>query len=161
MRENKKIMSLLFFIAAAGIVQFAGSLFTFEAVINWYPSLNKPAFNPPSWIFAPVWTILYLLIALSGWLVWKKREEKKSLVDFALTAYSLQLFLNVLWSYLFFQLRSPAAGMAGIIFLWAAIVWNMNIFRKISKKAFYLLAPYLAWVSFAAILNFAVWRLNA
>ncbi len=160
MEKTQNKLSLLFFVGIVSIVEFIGSFFTVQAVMNWYPELIKPSFNPPNWLFAPVWTVLYILIALSGWLVWAKREENKGAVDAALTIYAIQLFLNVTWSYLFFWLNSPVMGLIGIIALWAAIVWNMASFYKISKGAFYLLIPYIIWVSFAGILNFAIWQLN-
>jgi tryptophan-rich sensory protein len=156
----QKKISLLFFVGIVSIVEFIGSFFTVQAVMNWYPELIKPSFNPPNWLFAPAWSILYILIALSGWLAWAKRGENKGAVDAALTIYAIQLFLNVTWSYLFFWLNSPVMGLIGIIALWAAIVWNMASFYRISKKAFYLLVPYIIWVSFAGILNFAIWQLN-
>ncbi|MFA5742486.1 MAG: TspO/MBR family protein [Candidatus Paceibacterota bacterium] len=164
MEKMQNKLSLLVFVGVVGAVEFIGSFLTIQAVMNWYPELIKPSFNPPNWLFAPVWSILYiliaLLIALSGWLVWAKREENKGAVDAALTIYTIQLFLNVAWSYLFFWLNSPVMGLIGIIALWAAIVWNMASFYRISKKAFYLFVPYVIWVSFAAILNFAIWQLN-
>jgi tryptophan-rich sensory protein len=160
MEKPKRILSLLIFVVIVGMVEFTGSFFTIQPAINWYPELAKPFFSPPGWLFAPVWTVLYLLIALSGWLVWAKREEKKNAADSALTIYAIQLFLNAAWSYLFFGLKSPAMGLIEIAVLWAAIAWNMASFHKISKPASYLLVPYILWVSFAAILNFAVWQLN-
>jgi benzodiazapine receptor len=128
------------------------------ALLLWYPSLNKPAWTPPDAIFAPVWTALYLTMALAAWLVWLRRPSGD--VATALGFFAVQLVLNAAWSGLFFGLHSPAAGLADIVLLWCAIVATALSFGRISVLAGWLLAPYLAWVSFAAILNFAVWQLN-
>ncbi len=160
MEKTQKKLSLLFFVGIVSIIEFTGSFFTIQAVMDWYPELIKPSFNPPNWLFAPVWTILYVLIALSGWLVWAKREEKRGAVDAALTIYAIQLFLNVAWSYLFFGSRNFGLAFAEIIILLLAILWNTASFYQVSKKAAYLLVPYSLWVSFAAILNFTIWQLN-
>ncbi|MFA5747314.1 MAG: TspO/MBR family protein [Candidatus Paceibacterota bacterium] len=160
MKNIKNPLSLLAFIAIVGAVQFAGTLSTAQSLIEWYPQLAKPVFNPPNWIFAPVWTILYLLIAVSGWMVWTRREGNEKPVDGALTVFAVQIFLNAAWSFLFFGMRSPYLGIIGIAFLWLAIAFNIFSFYRISKNAAYLLLPYIFWVSFAALLNFAVWQLN-
>lgn len=159
MQKTGKI-SLLVFVAIVGLIEFAGNLATVQSLVDWYPDLVKPSFNPPNWVFAPVWTILYLSIAVSGWLVWSKRGGREKAVDGALTVFAVQLFLNAAWSFLFFGMRSLSAGLAGIAFLLAAIAFNIFSFSRISKPAAYLLLPYIFWVSFAALLNFAVWRLN-
>lgn len=160
MQKLKTPLSLLAFIAIVGAIEFAGSFTVGLSFTEWYPSLVKPAFNPPNWIFAPVWTILYLLTAVSGWMVWNRREGKEGAVDGALTIFAVQLFLNAIWSFLFFGMRSPAFGLIGITFLWLAIALNIFSFYRISRRASYLLLPYIFWVSFAALLNFAVWQLN-
>lgn len=160
MQEIKHKISLFVFIAIVEVIQFLGAFPTLEAVINWYPDLAKPFFNPPNWLFAPVWTILYLLIALSGWMVWKEREGKERAVDLALVVYGVQLVLNAVWSYLFFGSRLLGFAFGEIIILWIAIAANIYFFKKISKGAAYLLVPYILWVSFAALLNFSVWQLN-
>jgi translocator protein len=141
---------------AAGIM---GSAFTFQAISGWYSSLIKPFWTPPSWAFGPVWTVLYILMGISLYLVWSaKLADRKSL---ALSVFVVQLALNVSWSVLFFGLRSPLLGFAGIIALWVLIVATIILFSRISMKAALLLLPYIIWVTIAACLNFSVWMLNA
>jgi len=140
------------------IASAIGSLFTSATVDTWYLTLVKPSFNPPSWLFGPVWTALYLLMGISLYLVWINR--KKKFKKPALTFYGVQLGLNALWSILFFGLQSPFYAFIEIIFLWTAIAFTIYYFYKISKNAAYLLIPYILWVSFAAILNFSIFYLN-
>jgi tryptophan-rich sensory protein len=140
--------------AAAGL----GSLVTTPRINGWYAELDKPFFNPPSWIFGPVWTALFLAMAVAGWLVWRKRGFSGARV--ALTLFGLQLFLNVLWSTLFFGLKSPGAALIEIVVLWLAILGTTLAFRQTSRTAAMLLVPYLAWVAFATLLNLEIWRLN-
>jgi tryptophan-rich sensory protein len=139
---------------------FIGSLFTSPAIPTWYAALEKPSFNPPNWLFAPVWTVLFLLMGISLYLVWRKSSDGHS-TKTALAFFALQLTLNVLWSMLFFGLRSPLAGLMEIIVLWTAILLTLITFYRISKPAGLLLIPYILWVSFAAVLNYHLWRLNA
>ena len=140
------------------IIGFIGSAFTTPAIPSWYSSLQKPAFSPPNWIFGPVWTILYILMGVSLYLARKNRNglSKKSAFLFG-----AQLFLNLLWSAIFFGLQSPLFAFAEIILLWIAIVFTIIEFGKVSSSAALLLIPYLLWVSFAAVLNYYVWVLNA
>lgn len=157
--ETKNILALIAAILiceAAGII---GSLFTIPSIPTWYAALNKPAFSPPNWVFAPVWAILYALMGVSLYLIWKKGQEKYN-VKFPLSLFGIQLFLNLLWSILFFGLHSPILGLVCIILLLFSIAATIFSFHKISKNAAYLLIPYLLWVSFASILNAAVWMLN-
>lgn len=140
-------------------VGFAGSLLTRKAVPAWYAGLNKPWFNPPGWIFAPVWTLLYILMAVSFFLIWKgglSESERRH----AAIAFGVQLFLNALWTPVFFGLRLPGTAFGVIIILLAAIVYTTYLFRRHSKLAGVLLYPYIVWVAFAALLNFSIWRLN-
>lgn len=126
---------------------------------EWYASLNKPAWNPPGWIFGPVWTALYTMMAVAAWLVWRQggwSRQRTPLVLFA-----VQLALNALWTPLFFGLHRPDLAFAGIVALWLAICATMVAFRRVSRPAVWLLAPYLAWVSFAAALNLTLWRMNS
>ncbi len=139
----------------AGII---GSFFTGPAIPTWYASLVKPDFTPPGWVFAPVWISLYTLMGISLYLVWKRRQQ--SFAKPALAVFSVQLLLNALWSFLFFGLQSPIYGLMCISLLWVAIAFTMENFYRISKKAAYLLIPYLLWVSFAAVLNLYIWILN-
>ena len=144
---------LIAFIIICNLAGAIGSLFTIPAIPGWYASLSKPSFSPPSWLFGPVWTILYVLMGISAYLVWRKGWQKKP-VRAALALFALQLFLNALWSILFFGLRSPLYGLAGIAFLWLSILLAMRAFYAIDRRAAYLLLPYIAWVSFAALLNY-------
>jgi len=136
-----------------------GSVFTYPAIPNWYASLNKPFFSPPNWLFGPAWTILYLLMGISFYIIWKRgiksKEEKNAVYIFF-----VQLILNALWSFLFFGLRSPFLGFVCIIFLWFSIALTIWKFWRLEKISGILLLPYIGWVSFASILNFFVWILN-
>ncbi|MCX6770968.1 MAG: tryptophan-rich sensory protein [Candidatus Micrarchaeota archaeon] len=133
-----------------------GSIFTFSAIPTWYAALAKPSFSPPNWVFGPVWTALYILMGVSAYLAWKQGKK----ADFALKIFGVQLFLNALWSFLFFGMRSPALGFAGIVPLWLSIAYCIRLFWPLDRKAAYLLLPYMAWVSFATLLNLAIWMLN-
>lgn len=141
--------SLLLTFTAAAI----GSLATVVNIPTWYAGLEKPFFNPPNWIFGPVWTLLYTLMGISFYLVWNARPAKNK--KQALLIYGLQLALNTLWSLVFFGLHSPWAGVIVILLLLASIIITVRLFWPISKTAAYLLIPYLAWVSFATLLT--VW----
>jgi tryptophan-rich sensory protein len=142
------------------LVGFFGSLFTTsESLNNWYANLNKPPFNPPDWIFGPVWTTLYILMGIAAFLVWRKGLDNK-LVRLALLLFVIQLALNTLWSPLFFGLRSPLFGLIDIVLLLSAIVLTIICFFKTSLWPALLLIPYLAWVSFAAVLNASIYILN-
>ena len=149
-------------VIAVGVSELAGivgSVFTVSAIPNWYAGLTKPALNPPSWVFGPVWTALYALMGIAVFLVWRNGWEKKE-VKLALGVFGIQLFLNAIWSIIFFGLHSPGWALVDIAALWLAIVWTMFVFYKISKPAAYLLIPYLLWVSFASYLNYSIWILN-
>ncbi|MBS3742300.1 MAG: tryptophan-rich sensory protein [Candidatus Cloacimonetes bacterium] len=151
---GKFILSILLPLA----IGFFASFFTQQSVETWYKLIDKPVFNPPDWIFAPVWTILYIIIGIAFYLVWQKNfgSDKKRV----LTIYFVQLFLNFLWSFLFFGMQSPIAGLVEIILLWIVIFMNIKVFYRVTKTAGYLLIPYLAWVSFALILNFSIVIIN-
>jgi translocator protein len=136
-----------------------GSFATVRAIPTWYKGLAKPSFNPPAWLFGPAWTLLYLLMAVTAWLVWKQGICAAG-VKLALAVFLVQLVLNVLWSVFFFGLRSPLAGLVDIIVLWLAILATIVLFFRVSVPAGVLLLPYIAWVTFAAILNAAIFRLN-
>lgn len=122
---------------------------------EWYASLAKPSWNPPGWLFGPVWSALYLLMAVAAWLVWKRRGWCR-----ALGIYLAQLLLNSAWTPIFFGAHEIGWAFAAIIALWVAIVCTMIAFLRVSKPAGWMLVPYLAWVSFAAFLNFTLWRMN-
>ena len=138
---------------------FSGAV-TREAITDWYPTLIKPSFNPPNSIFFPVWTALYIMMGIAAGLVWNKIEVQKEAVKKALIFFAIQLGLNALWSYLFFGLHNPMLAGLEIIVLWLMIYETYAQFSKINKIAGYLFIPYIAWVSFAAILNFSIWWLN-
>lgn len=140
----------------AGVI---GSLSNFEAIPTWYSHLNKPFFNPPAWLFAPVWTVLYILMGISFYLIWKKGCEKQE-VGRAMGLFAIQIVLNVLWSFLFFGLHSPLLGFINIVLLLAAIVYTSIKFSQISRTAGYLFIPYILWTSFATILNFSILIMN-
>jgi translocator protein len=125
---------------------------------DWYKQLDKPRWRPPDWLFAPVWTVLYVLIALSGWLVW--REAGFAGAPLPLAVYALQLLLNAAWTPIFFGLHRAGLALMEIVILLGSIVATMVLFYPESAAAAWLLVPYLVWVSFAAALNFAIWRRN-
>jgi len=156
-----KIIDILKLIASIILCQlagFLGSLFTIPAIPTWYKTLNKPFFNPPNWIFSPVWISLFFLMGISLFLVW--RRQSHSQFKTALFFFFIQLILNILWSVTFFGLRSPLLGLIDIILLWIAILLTILNFLKVSKIGGLLLVPYLIWVSFATLLNFSLWILN-
>ena len=142
------------------LVGIMGSLFTTaDSLGNWYANLNKPAFNPPNWIFGPVWTMLYIMMGISAFLVWRKGLDDK-VVRIALACFIVQLILNAIWTPLFFGLHSPLLGLIVITLLLNAIIVTIFAFSKISRPAALLLIPYLAWVSFATVLNASLYLLN-
>ncbi len=153
--SRRDFLLLLGSVAVSFLAAAVGSFFTAGAVETWYPALAKPWFNPPGWVFAPVWTVLYALMGISLFLVVRQGFKRRPLA-----AFGTQLALNAGWSLAFFGLRSPAAGLAVIVPLLAAIIWTMREFYPVSRGAAYLLIPYLAWVSFATVLNAAIYLLN-
>jgi tryptophan-rich sensory protein len=146
-------------VGAVLLASSIGSFATVRAIPRWYAGLAKPSFNPPEWLFGPAWTVLYVLMAVAAWLVWKHGLGPAG-VKLALAVFLVQLVLNALWSILFFGLRSPLAGLVEIIFLWLAILATIILFFRVSVPAGVLLLPYIAWISFAALLNAAILRLN-
>jgi len=143
---------------------FIGSFFTMGAISTWYAGLVKPALNPPDWIFAPVWTTLYILMGISAFLIWRKYSDSnkkvKRMIKIALGVFTTQLILNASWSIIFFGYQSPFWGLVNIILLLIFIVWTMVLFYSISRPASYILIPYIAWVGFATYLNYAIYVLN-
>jgi len=148
------VVSLVVCLGVGGL----GAAATTPEIAGWYQTLAKPSWNPPDWIFGPVWTTLYVLMAIAAWLVWKPR----GFADAArpLTLFAAQLTLNCAWSFIFFGLHAPGWAFVEIVVMWLAIVATMVEFFRKSSLAGWLLAPYLAWVSFASILNFTIWRLT-
>ncbi len=137
----------------------AAALGSFFSPGEWYAGLNKPAWNPPGWVFGPVWTVLYTMMAVAAWLVWKRGGFGAQSVPLKL--FLVQLSLNAAWSPVFFGLRRPDLAFVVILLLCLAIVATLASFRSVSRPASWLLAPYLAWVSFATLLNAVLWRMNA
>ena len=148
------MLSLIPFIVLVAAASFIGAQF---GPGPWYMELQKPPWTPPNWLFAPVWTLLYIGIAVAGWLVWRARNSASST---ALTLWAIQLVLNGLWSWLFFGLRRPDLAFADIVALLIIICCFMATSAKISRLAAWLFVPYALWVGFASSLNFAIWRLN-
>ena len=140
--------------AAAAI----GGWLTSRTLATWYPGLAKPSWNPPDWVFAPVWTVLYAMMACAAWLVGRERGWRAA--AFPLGLFAAQLALNVAWSGLFFALQSPGAALVDVILLWLLILATLVSFWRVNAQAGLLLVPYLGWVSFAAVLNCAIWQLN-
>lgn len=154
-----KLVKLFAAIALCLSAGLLGSIATVSSVTTWYPTLIKPWFSPPNWIFGPVWTALYIMIGIALYLVWEKGYAKKT-VRFALWLFIVHLVFNTAWSVVFFGLHSPFGGLVIILILWTLIVALIRKFYKIQRAAAYLLVPYLAWVSFATVLNCAIWLLN-
>lgn len=136
-----------------------GSVFTMPSIPTWYASLNKPSFSPPNWLFGPVWTLLYVMMGVAVALVLAKGLKKKG-VTVAVELFAIQLLLNVFWSFAFFGMRSPFFGFFVIVVLWVTILATTWEFWRISKKAAWLMVPYILWVSFASLLNLAVAVMN-
>ncbi len=156
MREGIRLGIAILLPLTVGVVS---GILTSESVVDWYPTLTKPYFTPPDWLFAPVWTILYLAMGVAAYGVWRLGIETPG-VRQALTVFLIQLLLNGLWSILFFGLHSPAAALFDIVLLWLFIGWMVYLFGRLVPWTLLLLLPYWAWVSFAAALNFEIWRLN-
>lgn len=155
----KKPLKLVLCIVACELAGSLGAIFTTPAINGWYATIQKPSFNPPNWIFAPVWTFLFFLMGVSLYLILEKDLKDKT-VKSALLIFTGQFILNILWSVLFFGLQRPFDAFIEIIILWFAILLTIVQFYKIDKKAAFLLVPYLLWVSLASVLNFSVWILN-
>ena len=161
--EKSKSIAVIKLVISIVICQLAGligSLFTTPSIPTWYAMLKKPSFTPPNWLFAPVWTTLFVLMGISAFLVWRKGLNDKQ-VKISLCIFGAQLILNILWSVMFFGLKSPLAGFIDISILWLVILFTILNFFKISKTAGILLVPYILWVSFAAILNISIMILNS
>lgn len=135
-----------------------GNLATIPQIPTWYSGIAKPAWTPPDWVFGPVWSLLYAMMAVSAWLVWRKFDGRTTRIP--LIWFGTQLFLNSVWSVLFFGMQKPAWSMVEVFFLWLAILMTIRAFWALSRWASLLLVPYLLWVSFASILNVAIWQLN-
>jgi translocator protein len=152
----RKFLPLLGFLLLCWGVAALGGWATSQSVTTWYPEINKPGWNPPSYVFGPVWTILYTLMAVAAWLIWQRGPQARG----ALVPFVIQLALNLAWSFVFFSMQSPGIAVIDILALWIAIAWTMRAFDNHSRTAAVLLMPYWAWVTFAAALNIAIWQLN-
>lgn len=141
------------------IVGGLSGFFTTNSISGWYTTLQKPSFNPPNWIFGPVWTLLYIMMGIALFVIWKS-EADSVLKKQALILFAAQLAVNFCWSFLFFYCESPSWALLDIIVMWVLIVMNIFSFGKISSFAAWMLVPYISWVSFAMLLNFAIWRMN-
>ena len=160
---SKNIFKFVISIIICESVGIIGSFFTFSSVSNWFPTLVKPWFSPPSWLFGPVWTILYFLMGLSLYIVWNYKTETISKQKYKkqfFILFGIQLILNALWSFLFFGLKSPISGLIDILFLDMAVITTIIYANRVSKYAAVLLAPYMAWIIFATLLNFEIALLN-
>lgn len=152
-------MKLFISILIPVLVGVVAGIFTSSGVDGWYAVANKPWFNPPNWIFAPVWTTLYILMGIALFLVWRADADKK-LQQTAIILFAVQLTLNFFWSFIFFKLQQPGWALAEIILMWLIILLTILWVGKISATAAWLLVPYICWVSFAAVLNYSIWQLN-
>jgi tryptophan-rich sensory protein len=158
MFDRESWLSLLPFVVVCLAVAGIGALFTNSSVKTWYPQLHRPEWTPPNWIFGPVWTTLYLMMAFSAWLVW--RGSNWSAARFALLLFAIQLVLNMLWSAMFFGMRRIGPAFAEILLLWMMIIATTVAFYSLSLLAAWLLIPYVAWVGLASYLNFRIWQMN-
>ncbi|MBT8186072.1 MAG: tryptophan-rich sensory protein [Croceitalea sp.] len=156
---KNKLLKVITAIFVCLLIGFLSSFATQSSVNDWYLTLNKPSFNPPNWVFGPVWTILYILMGTAAGLVWGKGLHHLW-VKTAIYHFVFQLLLNALWSIVFFGLQSPGWALLVILALIVSIALTIKWFKIVSKKAAYLMVPYLLWVIFAAFLNFKIWELN-
>lgn len=155
---SSRWMSWIVFVAITFGAAAVGGWFTGTSVKTWYPGLLKPAGTPPSWVFGPVWSILYLLMAIAAWLVWQERHSHNVWLPLAL--FFGQLLLNAAWSLIFFGLPRPGLALIEIVILLTAIVLTAISFSEYSRYAFWLMTPYAIWVGYATYLNFGLWQLN-
>jgi len=156
---KQKILKICIAVVICLFIGFLSGFATQSSINDWYPTLNKPSFNPPNWIFAPVWTVLYILMGIAAGWVWGKGFHHVW-VKTALYHFGIQLLLNASWSIVFFGLRNPLGALMIILLLLVFILLTIKWFRVVSKKAALLLVPYLIWVGFATLLNFKIWQLN-
>lgn len=155
---RRSVIGLAGFALAVFAAASLGGYFTSASVGSWYQQLNKPSFNPPGWVFGPVWTVLYILIAIAGWLVWNRHGFSGAPV--ALWLYFTQLALNAAWSFFFFYAQNPGAAFIELVVLNVFIILTVTMFFKKHKTAALIMLPYLAWTLFAAVLNLSLWQLN-
>ena len=157
---TKSLLSkIIISVIACSLIGFLSGFATASSITDWYVNINKPSFNPPNWIFGPVWTVLYIMMGIAAGLIWHEGIEKR-LVKSALYVFVSQIILNAAWSLIFFGMKNPTLAFIEIIILWILIVLCISRFYKIKKIAAYLMVPYLLWVSFASVLNYCIMVLN-
>ncbi len=156
--DRRAILGLLAWLVLVFAAAWIGSSATMPEIKGWYTTIQKPPFNPPDWIFGPVWTTLFALMAISAWIIWRPAGFRGAAVPLAV--FFLQLALNTLWSILFFGQHAIGAAFVDIVLLWVAIALLIVLFYRRHRLAGLLQVPYLAWVSFASVLNYEIWRLN-
>jgi len=155
--DYKKLTVAIIISHLAGAI---GSFFTINSVETWYQMINRPAFTPPDWLFGPVWFLLYTLMGIALYNIWQIRWFKKKRAQFAIKLFYVQLVVNTLWSVVFFGLQNPIAALGVIVLLFGLVVWMMSMFWSLDKKSGYLLVPYVAWLSYALVLNAGIALLN-
>jgi tryptophan-rich sensory protein len=155
---RKSLIAFAVFFGETAFVYVVSGIVTASSVGTWYQTLDKPSFNPPDWLFAPVWSVLFAMVATAGWLAWRRAggRQKRAVVS----AFGVQLGLNCLWSILFFGLQWVGAALVEVILLWASILWTIYVFWPIDRRAALLFVPYAGWVAFAIVLNASIWLLN-
>lgn len=156
--KRTDIIKLVTAVLLTVVLGAVGGIVTSAEIPVWYATLNKPSFNPPNWLFGPVWTMLYLLMGISCFLVWKLPVTEQR--NKALRLFIIQFALNFCWSFIFFRMHAVGWALIEMAILWIAILLTIIQFSKLSKTAAWLLVPYIAWVSFALLLNAAIWKLN-
>jgi len=156
---NKNTFRFIFSVLLAQSAGVIGSFFTAPAISTWYETLTKPVFTPPGWVFGPVWILLYTVMGVALYLVWRHGLKDKR-IRFAFMFFLVHLMVNASWSIVFFGLHNPLYGLFIIVLLWLMIALSTILFWRIDNRAGYLLVPYLLWVSFAAVLNYSIWLLN-
>ena len=157
MTKYLRIVNMVMVCLAVG---YLSSKVTQASIETWYPMIKKPIFNPPNWVFAPVWTLLFILMGISSGLIWNQMAVKMPLVKKGMLFFIIQLALNALWSYIFFGLHNFLLALVEIVLLWLMIYETYHVFKQIDKKAAYLLIPYLVWVGFATLLTASIFWLN-
>jgi len=155
-----KTVKIIIMVAICLAVGYGSGIVTKSSIATWFVTLEKPFFNPPSWVFAPAWTTLYILMGISAGIIWSKIEAFPELVKKALWVFAIQLILNALWSFLFFGMQNPLLALIEILLLWLLIFETIKVFKPIDNLASKLLIPYILWVSFATVLNASIWWLN-
>ncbi len=156
----QRVLRIVLVAATCLTIGYLSGMVTRESITTWYPTLIKPGFNPPYWVLEPVWTVLYVMMGVAGGMVWNRIDADEERVKKAFKFFMYQLALNALWSYLFFGLHNPLLALIEIILLWLMVFETYVQFKKIDKVAGLLFIPYLAWVSFATVLNASFWWLN-